>query len=89
MPRIIFLQLVTSAHALSLSRLQHALDRLDRNLSVDACLDVIRHVPGAAPVDKTQLRALAEEDDATLTTHRLDTPDSSTFSSKWSTAACA
>ena len=59
----------SSVHALSTSptRLQNALDRLDRNASVDACLDVIRHVPGA-PVDKTQLRALAEEDDAALST---------------------
>ena len=39
--------------------------------SVDACLDVIRHVPGAAPVDKT-LRALAEEDDAALSTRFFD-----------------
>ena len=32
---------------------------------------------------------LEEDEDATRTTHRLDTPDSSTFSSKWSTAAWA
>ena len=66
----IFLQLVASVHALSTSqsRLQHALDRLDRNPSVDACLDVIRHVPHSTPIDKARLRALAEEDDAALST---------------------
>jgi len=67
--------LLRAAYALhpSLSRLSLALDALDRTpkdspRAVDACLDVIRHVPGAAPVDKTQLRALAEEDDAALAT---------------------
>ena len=68
--RLPILLLVASVRALSTSqsRLQHALDKLDRNPSVDACLDVIRHVPGAAPVDNTRLRALAEEDDAALST---------------------
>ena len=70
--RLPILYLVASAHALSLSRLQHALDRLDRNPSVDACLDVIRQVPGAAPADKTRLQALAEEDDAALSTRFFD-----------------
>jgi hypothetical protein len=69
----ILLQSVASVRALSTSqsRLQHALDRLNRNPSVDACLDVIRQVPGAAPVDAARLRALAvdeEEDDAALST---------------------
>ena len=66
----ILLQSVASVRALSTSqsRLQHALDKLDRNPSVDACLDVIRHVPHTTPVDKTRLRALAEEDDAALST---------------------
>ncbi len=61
----ILLQSVASARALSTSqsRLQHAIDRLQRNPSVDACLDVIRHVPHSTPVDKTRLRALADEDD--------------------------
>ena len=68
--RLPILQLVASVRALSTShsRLQNALDTLDRNPSVDACLDVIRHVPGAVPVDKTRLRALADEDDAALST---------------------
>jgi hypothetical protein len=67
--------LLRAAYALhpSLSRLSLALDALDRTpkdspRAVDACLDVIRHVPGAAPVDKARLRALAEEDDAALST---------------------
>ena len=73
--RLPILQLVAAVRALSTSqsRLQNALDKLDRNPSVDACLDVIRHVPGAAPVDKTRLRALAdEEDDAALSTRFFD-----------------
>ena len=68
--------LLGAANALhpSLSRLSLALDALDRTPKdsprrvVDACLDVIRHVPGAAHVDKARLRALAEEDDAALST---------------------
>ena len=68
--------LLGAANALhpSLSRLSLALDALDRTpkdspRAVDACLDVVRHVPRAAPVDKTRLRALAdEEDDAALST---------------------
>ena len=72
--RLPILQLVASVRALSTSqtRLQHALDRLDRNPSVDACLDVIRAVPHTTPVDKTQMRALAEEDDAALSTRFFD-----------------
>ena len=70
----ILLQSVASVHALSTSqsRLQNALDRLHRNPSVDACLDVIRHVPHSTPVDKTRLRALADEDDAALSTRFFD-----------------
>jgi len=71
--------LLRAAYALhpSLSRLSLALDALDRApkdspRAVDACLDVIRQVPGAAPVDKTRLRALAEEDDAALSTRFFD-----------------
>ena len=72
--RLPVLYLVASVRALSTSqsRLQHALDNLDRNPSVDACLDVIRHVPHTTPVDKTRLRALAEEDDAALSTRFFD-----------------
>ena len=71
--------LLRAANALhpSLSRLSLALDALDRTpkdspRAVDACLDVIRHVPGAAPVDKTQMRALTNEDDAALSTRFFD-----------------
>ena len=72
--RLPVLYLVASVRALSTSqsRLQHALDRLDRNPSVDACLDVIRVMPHTTPVDKTRLRALAEEDDAALSTRFFD-----------------
>ena len=69
--RLPILQLVASVHALSTSQsgLQHALDRLDRNPSVDACLDVVRAMPHTTPVDKARLRALAdEEEDAALST---------------------
>ena len=45
--RLLILQLVAAVRALSTSqsRLQNALDHLDRNPSVDACLDVVRAMP--------------------------------------------
>ena len=74
--------LLPTAYALhpSSSRLSLALDALDRipkdsrRRVVDACLDVIRAVPGTAPVDAARLRALAdeEEDDAALSTRFFD-----------------
>ena len=72
----ILLQSVASVRVLSTSqsRLQNALDHLDRNPSVDACLDVVRAMPHTTPVDKARLRALAdeEEDDAALSTRFFD-----------------
>lgn len=79
MKESMLLLLVASVQALSSqSRLRHALDTLDRTAKdsscvVDACLDVICAVPGAAPVDKAWLRVLADEGgDAALSTRFFD-----------------